>query len=126
MATGDNPRFNAGMGSVAMYAAAPVDAPYPGINPWSPFTPGVQPVPQSLPAQGLTVATGGPEPIEQILSRVRARIGEIQAEIARVEGLRSELAGLNQMLNAFESWDRTKNDRPAKVSPSESTGGEEK
>jgi hypothetical protein len=43
MSTGDNPRFNAGMGSIAMYAAAPVDAPYPGIiKPWpsdNPFYP---------------------------------------------------------------------------------------
>lgn len=105
MSGDDNPRFNAGMGTVAMYAAAPVDAPYPGINPWpTPMQP-YKPI-EEMPATGLTIATGGPEPIEQILSRIRARIGQVKREIAAMQGLKDELAALERMAAAFDEPDR--------------------
>lgn len=105
-----NERFNratqGGMmtGTVVMYGAGPIYDPWtPKPIDISPFTPGIQPIPQGLPAPGLTISSGGPEPIEQIISRLKARIGQLCVQLAQMKGLQEELDMLKKMLAVYET-----------------------
>lgn len=79
---------------VMMYGVPPIDE-------QEPFGIGRQAPPPGMPSPPFTVATGGQEPIEQLVSRMRSRVEWLRAEIAKVDALRDELALLEKMLAPY-------------------------
>lgn len=78
---------------VNVYGSAPVNT----TEPLSPFQPvlGHQLAPPGLATPPFTAKTGGPEPVEQLIARARARSEIVRAEILK---LQEELRKLDQII----------------------------